>query len=218
MKMSQEKAEVVLDPIMATVLSIISLVATAIISIVSAVVFPTISALRKELAEAKEEHSKKLTALETKYDLQIAKYEKKIEALEAELELCEKEREDSIRRSERNEYRLKQLEMGIEGHVYAKPDPLEKTLKIVFVDHGMLKLFGYSRSEFLGMPVEKIVAPSDRPRHLFKVSQHDFSIPFQGSVRGIAIDKSGEQFPVIIDLASTTYNGEPVQSAIIRKV
>lgn len=183
----------------------------ALVAFFTGVVAPTYISLRNQLKEAKDDYTEKIKALEIRSQLQTQK-------LETDLAKCEKERENAILWRARYEERVHQLEKAtVEGRVTAIPDD-NGVLRIVSTNVGMSKLFGYTRSELMGLAVEELVSYNDREAHLQKVKQHlpltddDFSRVLNG---GIALKKDGTEFPVTVELQTITLHGRPAWFAVI---
>lgn len=183
----------------------------ALVAFFTGVVAPTYISLRNQLKEAKDDYNEKIKALEIRYQLHSQK-------LEADLNKCEKERELAILWRARYEERVNQLEKAaVEGKVTAIPDD-NGILRIVSVNIGMCKLFGYTRPELMGMDVEELIAFESREAHREKTKRHlplvdnEFSRVLNG---GVALKKDGTEFPVTVELQTITLHGRPAWSAVI---
>lgn len=191
--------------------TLIAAFAAALVALFAGVVAPSYLNLRNALRDAKQDYNEKIEALKVLYQLQIQK-------LESELGQCEKERIAAILWRARYEERVHLLEKSaIEGRVTAIPDD-EGVLRIVVTNVGMSKIFGYTRTELVGIAVEELIAEKDREHHLEKVRNHhlfkdsDFSRVLNG---GMALKKDGTEFPVTVELQTVMLHGKPAWSAVI---
>lgn len=173
---------------------------------------------RKEIDEVKKDCDEKIIANETWYQMQIEKVDTALEKCHAEREQAIRDRESAMLAMTRYEERLRFLEKAVvEGKATAMPDD-KGVLRIVTANIGMTKIFGYTRQEFIGMAVEKLIAPNNRKMHLEKSRAHtlESDVPFARVINGgMAEHKGGHQFPVTVELQNALVNGQPGWSAVI---
>lgn len=187
-----------------TIVAILGGIATAVATLYKTVISPV-------LHEIKTDYEEKIKLLEIRHSVQMEKMDK-------ELAQCQRERESAILWRARYEERIRQLEkVSIEGKITARADE-KGVLRILTTNVGATKIFGYTRVELVGMPVEDLISPKDRDLHLNKAKKHslehwrEFNRVLNG---GLAMDKNGRLFPVTVELESILVNGKPAWAAII---
>ncbi len=106
----------------------------------------------------------------------------------------------------------------------AAPDAIvkvDKTGRIVLMNRATETLFGYTRDELVGQPVEILVPPAARGAHIGQRAGYWKQAACRPMGRGltfIAVRKNGTEFPVEISLSPVAVGGETRVIAIIRDV
>jgi PAS domain S-box-containing protein len=93
--------------------------------------------------------------------------------------------------------------------------------KIVFVNAQATKLFGYSRAELLGAPLELLVPERSRKRHeshRHQYATHPVTRPMGANLDLSARRKDGSEFPVEISLSPLDTPEGPLVSSAIRDI
>lgn len=93
--------------------------------------------------------------------------------------------------------------------------------KIVLVNAGCERLFGYNRAELLEMKVEQLVPVSLRDRHIAHRAQYSTapaSRPMGQALRLRALRKDGTEFPVQISISPLNIEGQWHTVAVVRDV
>lgn len=169
------------------------------------------SEYEQKIRELRSDYEEKITILEARHSVQMEK-------MDEALSHCHKEREEAILWKARYEYRIHELERAtLEGRITAVSDD-QGVSRIVTANIAAFKMFGYTRSEMLGMPVEELISPEFRERHRNRMASHtpevfkEFNRIING---GMGIRKDGTKFPVTVEVDSTLVNGRPGWSAII---
>src|SRR5262249_12150369 len=98
---------------------------------------------------------------------------------------------------------------------------VDGTGQIALVNHQIEALFGYSRDELLGQPVEILVPERLRGRHVAHRDGFLARPATRPMGRGLELfgqRKDGTEFPVAISLSSVQAGGDTLATSIIRDV
>ena len=127
-------------------------------------------------------------------------------------------------RSEQTKDTSAQAEQRLRELLEAAPDAIlqiDQAGNITLMNHMAEKMFGYTRQELLGKPVEMLVPMESRARHASHraaYATHPTTRPMGNGLVLQALRKDGSRFPVEISLSPST-SGEPFRAtAIIRDI
>lgn len=119
---------------------------------------------------------------------------------------------------------LRLSEERFRGLLAAAPDAiiiLGEDMLISYVNDRTISMFGYRKEELIGQPVEKLISPDMRSRHLFlrQTFSHDPRIITIGSRRAVlALCKGGQEMPVEVSISPMKTPTGVVVISIIRDV
>lgn len=220
--------------------AVLTALGTVIVTLWRYVFSPAIDKLRTSLGDIESNYEKKIEVLRDENKNQRVEYEQKIKELRADYEekidimearhsvqiskadddlaKCQEQRETAILWKARYEQKIHELEKAsFEGKITAITDD-KGQMVVATANIAVSRMFGYTRQELIGMPVEKLIADNFRKMHNERIKQHDpkvfkeFNRVMNG---GMALHKDGTKFPVTIEVDSTLVNGVPGWSAVI---
>lgn len=97
---------------------------------------------------------------------------------------------------------------------------VDKTSKILFVNHAAERIFGYEEKELIGENLHKLTAEEVYPQYdpdLHDTAATSEAIPGQ-AVEVLARHRSGDEFPIEISFGEFDINGKQMFTAVVRDI
>lgn len=98
---------------------------------------------------------------------------------------------------------------------------IDENQDIVEWNHGAEKIFGYSRDEIVGRPVNTVVPPQHRrahQAHIHKFAAEGREARILDHSRTFGLRKTGEEFPIAATISRVRIRGQWLMTAVVRDI